>query len=190
MRTFVAIDIPGEIRNKIQDLIATLRRVPADVRWSRPEALHITLKFLGEIAAHQADPVKLALQSLPAAKPAPIKIAGAGFFPNERAPRVLWLGIEAGPELGKLAASIEQSLSTLGIPREDRPFSPHLTLGRIRAANGLGALQDLLKQHGALAMGSFTATEFFFYESQLASGGSIYRKLARFPLDSEAPPSA
>jgi len=184
MRTFVAIDIPDEIRGRIQELITTLRRAPADVRWSRPDGLHITLKFLGEIPLEKVESVKQALQSLAAGGTVAIRIAGAGFFPNQCAPRVLWLGIEAGPELGRLAANIDGTLDALGFPKEDRPFAPHLTLGRIRASNGIGILQDLLNQHGELAMGSFTATDFFIYESRLASGGSTYSKIARIPLAS------
>jgi 2'-5' RNA ligase len=186
MRTFVAIDIPEEIRARIQELMESLRRAPADVRWSRPEGLHITLKFLGEIPVDQVDRVKLSLQSLQSAESVAITITGAGFFPSERAPRVLWLGIEAGPELGKLAASVERSLLPLGVPKEDRPFSPHLTLGRIRTANGIGPLRDLLTRQEPLRMGPFLATEFFLYESQSSSGGSTYRKIARYPLAPDA----
>jgi len=186
MRTFVAIDIPGEIRERIQELIATLRQAPANVRWTRPEGMHITLKFLGEVPTEKVDRVKLALQSLETAEPVAITIAGAGFFPNERAPRVLWLGIEAGPELGKLAASVDGSLLSLGIPKEDRPFSPHLTLGRFRDRAGAAPLRNLLKQQETLAMGSFSAAEFFFYESRLSSGGSIYKRIARYPLALDA----
>jgi RNA 2',3'-cyclic 3'-phosphodiesterase len=190
MRTFVAIDIPGEIRARIQEVIEALRRAPSDVRWSRPDGLHITLKFLREIPAEKVEQVKLALQAVKVTGPLNIQIAGSGFFPNERAPRVLWLGIEAGPELARLAASVEKSLLPLGVPKEDRPFAPHLTLGRIRANNGLAALHNLLGQQEPLRMGSFTAVEFFLYESQLTSGGSEYKKIARFPLAAEKLPPA
>jgi len=183
MRTFVAVDISGDIRNRIQGLIDALRRVPSDVRWSRPEGLHITLKFLGEIPIEKVEQVKARLQSLPSAAPMAIQIAGSGFFPNEGAPRVLWLGIRSGPELRELAAGVEKTLAALGIPKEDRAFSPHLTLGRIRGHGGLPQLRELLKQQEPLDMGSFTATEFFLYESQPAPGGSLYQKLARYPLD-------
>jgi RNA 2',3'-cyclic 3'-phosphodiesterase len=187
MRTFVAIDIPPEIRDGIRELIATLRRAPSNVRWSRPEGLHITLKFLGEIPPDKVDSVKLTLQSLPAAEPIAVSITGAGFFPNERAPRVLWLGIEAGPELAQLAARVEDSLAPLGIAKEDRPFSPHLTLGRIRDNVGITSLRDLLKRQEPLQLGSFSATAFYLYESQLSSSGSIYKKMAQFPINSNAP---
>lgn len=182
MRTFVAIDIPAEIRARIQEVIEGLRRAPSDMRWSRPDGLHITLKFLGEIPSEKVEQVKRALQSVRAAAPLAIHIAGAGFFPNERSPRVLWLGIQAGPELDQLAAAVEQSLLPLGVPKEDRPFAPHLTLGRIRANGGLASLRNLMKQREPFEMGSFTTSEFFLYESQLSTGGSIYKKIARFPL--------
>ena len=189
MRTFVAIEIPAEIRKHIQELVGELQRAPAGVRWSRPEGLHITLKFLGEVPTGKIGLVKTRLEALPAFPPLPIDIRGAGFFPNERAPRVLWLGIHAGPELRQLAASVEESLVPLGFPKEERPFAPHLTLGRAgdraggttNLAGNLCALRELLRRKEPLEMGAFTARVFFLYESQLGRGGSTYSKLARFP---------
>jgi 2'-5' RNA ligase len=181
MRTFVAIEIPSEIREQIHALLDALRRAPADIRWSRPEGLHITLKFLGEVAPEKVEEVKARLQALAPAAPLSIAVRGAGFFPNERAPRVLWLGIQAGPELQELAARIEDSLLPLGYPKEDRPFAPHLTLGRARGTNNLGSLRELLRLREPLDMGSFVAQDFSLYESQMASGGSVYHKLARYP---------
>src|SRR5262249_8379608 len=102
MRTFVAIEIPAEIRKHIQELMEKLKRLSSDIRWSRPEGLHITLKFLGEVPTEKIGLVKAQLKALPAFPPLPIEIRGAGFFPNERAPRVLWLGIHAGPWLKQL----------------------------------------------------------------------------------------
>ena len=95
---------------------------------------------------------------------------------------MLWLGIHSGPELRDLAVTVERRLEGLGIPKEDRTFNPHLTLGRIRGPGGLPQLRDQLKQLEPLDMGSFTAGEFFLYESQLAPGGSLYKKLARYRL--------
>ena len=192
MRTFVAIEIPAEICKHIRELLVALQRAPAEIRWARPEGLHITLKFLGEVAPEKVGLVKARLQALPAFAPLPIEIRGAGFFPDERAPRVLWLGIHAGPELQQLAASVEDSLVSLGFPKEDRPFAPHLTLarsagarsaiGRTKTAGSLSALRELLRLREPLEMGAFTAHDFFLYESQAAPGGSVYRKLARFPV--------
>jgi 2'-5' RNA ligase len=186
MRTFVAIDIPSGIRHQIRELLDVLQRAASpsgsNVRWSRSEGLHITLKFLGEVSPEKAEQIKTQLQSVRLADPLPIQVRGAGFFPNERAPRVIWVGIQAGPELAELARRIEESLAPLGIAKEDRPFSAHLTLGRLRAPDKLVAVRELLRQREPLEMGRFTAAEFYLYESQLAPGGSIYRRMARFPL--------
>jgi RNA 2',3'-cyclic 3'-phosphodiesterase len=182
MRTFVAIEIPVEIRKRIQELIVALERAPVDIRWSRPESLHITLQFLGEVAPEKIGPVKARLETLPEFGPLPIDIRGAGFFPNERAARVLWLGIHAGPELAQLAERIGECLVPLGFSKEDRPFAPHLTLGRMRTSKNLSALRELLRLKEPLEMGSFVARDFFLYESQSAPGGSVYRRLARFPV--------
>jgi 2'-5' RNA ligase len=186
MRTFIAIDIPSEVRHQIRELLDVLQRAPArsgsGIRWSRPDGLHITLKFLGEVSVEKVEAIKAQLQSVRLAAPLPIQVRGAGFFPNERAPRVVWLGIEAGPELARLAGQIEDSLTPLGIPKETRGFSAHLTLGRLNSPDNSVALRELLRRREPIDMGSFVAQEFCLYESQPASGGSIYRKMARFPL--------
>lgn len=187
MRTFVAIDISDDVRSRVQALLAALQRASCDARWSRPEGLHITLKFLGEISTEDVEQVKQKLHALPPVAPISIRVAGAGFFPNERAPRVLWLGINVSPELRQLATDIDQSLVPLGIRKEDRSFSPHLTLARIRSTNGLAPMLGILRQFEPFEMGSFEAKEFYLYESKLAAGGSVYKKIARFPLTPDAP---
>jgi 2'-5' RNA ligase len=126
--------------------------------------------------------VSARLETLPVFAPLPIEIRGAGFFPNERAPRVLWLGIHAGTELRRLAASVETCLAPLGFSKEDRPFAPHLTIGRIKTASNPSSLRELLRLKEPLEMGAFNARDFFLYESRTSPGGSVYRKLARFPV--------
>ena len=200
MRTFVAIDLPENILKKIQELLERLKPASKNVRWSRPESIHITLKFIGEIPVEKVEEVKAQLESVQRRAPLKLRVRGAGFFPNERAPRVIWLGIEAGSEfsegsessessagsesseLAELAREIEDRLGGLGIPKENRRFSAHLTLGRLRADDKLLAVREILRRQEPLELGAFTAEEFVLYESQLSPGGSIYRKLARFPL--------
>ena len=185
MRAFVAIEIPRDIRHRIHDLIEVLRRSAADVRWSRPDGLHITLKFLGEVAAPKVPEVESRLRSVRlnnGALPMPIQVQGSGYFPNERSPRVIWLGIHAGPALAAMASQIDEALLPCGFDKEKRPFSPHLTLGRIREPGPLNAVREQLQQRAPLEMGSFSPQEFFLYESKLAPGGSVYRKVSRFPL--------
>lgn len=182
MRAFLAIEIPAEICKKIRDLIEVLQRTTPNVRWARAEGLHLTLKFIGQVPLEKIEEIQAQLASLRLPAPLPLRVQGFGYFPNERSPRVIWLGVEAGPQLAELAGRIEEGLYRLGIPKEDRPFSSHLTLGRLRAPDKLLALRELLRQREPLEMGSFTAEEFYLYESQLSPGGSLYRKIARFPL--------
>ena len=182
MRTFVAIDIPSPIRLKIADLVETLHPAITNIRWTKPEGLHITLKFLGEVPPADVEEIKLKLASIHLATPLPVRICGAGFFPNARAPRVIWLGVNGGTELGALAGQIEETLLPLGFAKEDRAFSAHLTLGRPREPGRLAALQELLRRREPLDMGSFVANEFFLYESKPSPKGSLYLKIARFEI--------
>jgi 2'-5' RNA ligase len=185
MRAFVAIDIPDDVRDRVRSLLSELQRAASHVRWSRPEGLHITLKFLGEVPASKVPDVEARLRAMKHPEGLPslhISISGAGYFPNERSPRIVWLGIQAGDGLAKLAAQVDRTLLPLGFAKEDRAFAPHLTLGRIRDAGPLSALREQLERYQPLELGTFAANEFFLYESQLARGGSIYRKVARFPL--------
>lgn len=181
MRTFVAIDLPSQIRRNIARLIDLLRPAATEVRWARPESLHVTLKFIGELPADALPETTSRLASIRVPEPLPLQVRGAGYFPNERAPRVIWLGLESGPALPALASQVEEVLHPL-IPKEKRPFAPHLTLGRVKAPARIPAVQEILRRQEPLDFGSFVAKEFCLYESQLASGGPVYRKIARFAI--------
>ena len=180
MRAFVAVEIPDEIRRRIADLIQALKPAAPQVRWARAEGLHITLKFLGEISEQQVEEIKTQLMSVQSATPLHLQIQGAGYFPNERSPRVVWLGVESGAALPELAGQVEKRLAPLGMAKEGRPFSAHLTLGRLRRPGKLHALSEELRKREPLVLGSFTADEFFLYESKPSPRGSIYRQIARF----------
>ena len=130
----------------------------------------------------KVEEVKTRLASIHMPAPFPVRVQGVGYFPNERSPRVIWLGVEAGTELRELANLVEQSLQPLGFAKEDRPFSAHLTLGRLREPGKIVALQELLCQREPLARGSFIANEFFLYESKPSPNGSMYLKIARFEI--------
>ncbi|MBI2816776.1 MAG: RNA 2',3'-cyclic phosphodiesterase [Acidobacteria bacterium] len=182
MRTFIAIDIPEKIRASIGELMATLKPAATNIRWSRPEGLHITLKFLGELQPARIEQVKQSLSQIHLAASFQVAIQGAGFFPNERSPRVMWLGIAAGAELAELASRVEESLMPLGFEKENRPYSPHLTMGRINPPGKIFTVQELLRRREPLAFGSFTATEFFLYESKPSRNGSVYNKIAGFGI--------
>jgi RNA 2',3'-cyclic 3'-phosphodiesterase len=180
MRLFVAIDIPEDVRAAIGALIAKLRPTHRNARWVRIEGLHVTLKFIGETSSEKAADIKTALASIPLAVPIPIIFRGLGFFPNQHRPRVLWAGIAAGPELSALAAIVDTALAPLGYPREERAFSPHLTLARFDAPRGLDPLRAAIESAGPLEFGRAIATEFHLYQSVLKPGGAEYTRLATF----------
>jgi 2'-5' RNA ligase len=182
MRLFAALDIPEDVRSKLAALAAKLRAGSPKARWARIEGLHVTLKFIGEASQEKAQAIKSALASLPARNTFAINFGSLGFFPNERRPRVLWAGVAAGPELAALAADVEMALAALGLAREERAFSPHLTLARFDSPRDLEALRAVIEKAGPLEFGAATAREFHLYQSVLKPGGAEYTRLATFPF--------
>ncbi len=192
MRVFVALDIPEAVRAAIGSFATKLRPACRAARWTRIEGAHVTLKFIGEVSPERTERIKAALAQirLPDSAGAgstwspprtiEMQFRNVGFFPNERRPRVLWAGIEAGAELGALAAAVETRLEPLGIGREQRSFSPHLTLARFESQRGLDDLSKAIAAAGPLEFGSAIAKEFHLYQSVLKPGGAEYTRLATF----------
>jgi 2'-5' RNA ligase len=182
MRIFIALDIPGEVRARIAEYAERVRQYAPEARWSRVEGLHLTLKFVGEVKDEKLGAIKNALATVKAAS-FDVTFAKAGFFPSPRSARVFWIGVEAGEELPQLAATIESKLEKLGIAREERAYSPHLTLARAGTDPGsLKGLAPLLEREAPPQFGTMTAHEFWLYRSELGRGGSKYTKLERFGL--------
>lgn len=182
MRLFVAIDIPDSVRVAL-DAFQRLLRPTAKLNWSPVANLHITTKFIGEWREDRMADMTLALGGVPAAGPFDIRVKGTGWFPSERRPRVFWAGVEGGEPLRALARATEQAVAALGVPLEDRPYSPHLTLARIREAVPLEALHEKMRslsEVGDFEFGAFRATRFFLYLSR----GGQYTRLSEFPLES------
>jgi RNA 2',3'-cyclic 3'-phosphodiesterase len=180
VRLFVALDIPEDVRAAIGALVKQLREQFRDARWVRIEGVHITLKFIGEVPSEKMEVIEAALRTVPSPAPIKINFRGLGFFPNERRPRVLWAGIESSAALGALAAAVDASLEPLGITREQRAFSPHLTLARYESSKGLDWLREGIAAAGPLEFGSGVAKEFHLYQSVLKRGGAEYTRLATF----------
>ncbi len=184
MRLFTALDLPPEVVGKLEDLLRNLKPL-ARINWIPPSNLHITTKFIGEWPEARLEELKSALHAvLPSRKPIAVEVRGLGFFPNARSPRVFWCGIEA-PGLAELAAGLDQACGDLGVPRETRPFSPHLTLARIKERPNLEPLHHAVASLPDTRFGSFRADSFFLYRSQLNPKGSVYTKLSEFPFPRE-----
>lgn len=181
MRLFVAIDLPYEVRRNLELLLQMLRP-KADIQWSPPSNLHVTTKFIGEWPEEDLDILKQALAEIPPPGEFRVDIQGLGWFPDGKNPRVFWAGIRADESLPRLARATEDACEALGIAREDRPYSPHLTLARIRRPVDLSPLRKAVETLPSDHFGRFTATQFHLYESKLRPGGSIYTKIASFPL--------
>lgn len=181
MRLFVALDLPPEIVGNLEALLARLRP-SARIAWSPPRNLHVTTKFIGWWPDERLDEVKTALAGVPRQGAIPVDIRGLGFFPNERAPRVFWCGIDA-PGLDRLAADTDRATAAIGVESEKRAFSPHLTLARIKERLDLRPLHDAIAALPSLEFGRCEARSFFLYRSEPRRTGSIYTKLAEFPLE-------
>jgi len=195
MRIFIALDIDDTIRQRLQRFMEGVSGFAPDARWVRPESLHVTLKFVGEKPIETVEEIKRALSSI-RAEPIEISFRGYGFFPTAKAARVCWVGIDSGPKLPSLAKAVDDSTFALGIPKEDHPYTPHLTLARGGGRSGAPShrkedvpnknfqrLQEKLVALPTPDFGTITAHEFFLYQSQLSPGGSRYTKIATFALE-------
>jgi 2'-5' RNA ligase len=180
MRLFTGLDLPGDVVANLEGLLRRLKPT-ARIHWSPPANLHVTTKFIGEWPEARLEELKAALAGLPGRDAIAVRIRRVGFFPNPHSPRVFWCGIEA-PGLGELAADTDAATGALGIERENRPYSPHLTLARIKERVKLGPLQEAIASLASQDFGSFQAGSFYLYRSTLRPSGSVYTKLAEFPL--------
>jgi RNA 2',3'-cyclic 3'-phosphodiesterase len=180
MRLFTGLDLPAEVVRNLEQLLQRLRPT-ARIHWSLPGNLHITTKFIGEWPESRLDELKAALAALEPRPPIGVHIRKVGFFPNPHSPRVFWCGIDA-PGLETLAARTDSATAALGIARETRAFSPHLTLARIKERLDLQPLREAVVALPSLDFGRFEAGSFFLYQSTLRPAGSIYTKLAEFPF--------
>jgi len=184
MRTFLAIPLPAIVTEALEPLLQELRDCGAKATWVRPENLHFTLRFFGDITPAQRDVVATHfLQSVQDISVFEISVRGLGTFPNTRRPAVVWIGAATGGEqLGRLNAAAESAAAQVGLPPEPNPYHPHVTLGRIRNAFELGGLPEILESHGAFEAGAFQAERVALLESTLSAEGAHYRTKAEFPL--------
>jgi 2'-5' RNA ligase len=170
------------VRENLGALLESLRAVSPQTRWVRPENLHLTLKFIGEAGETKLAAIRSALAGARSDQPTTVIFRGLGFFPNEKRPRVFWAGIEASPNLKTLAAEIDRATEKLGIPREQRPFSPHLTLARFEPPELPEKLRSAIQENSAREFGSFRTNQYHLIESKLKPSGAEYTTLESFPF--------
>ena len=190
MRLFVALEIPAAVRDNLAALIEELRALSAKVsekrpRWVRPENLHMTLKFIGDVDG-KLDGIRAALSAIRSDAPVDARFRGLGFFPERKSPAVLWAGFDASANLPSLARDIDGALEKLGIARERRAFAPHLTLARFEPPGLHEKLRAAIQKNGEREFGSFQTREFHLIESKMKPSGAEYTSLASFPFTLEA----
>ena len=182
IRTFVAIELPAAVQRGLTQLQERLKRDRPPVRWVAPDKIHVTLVFLGEIPAEMVETVgHSAARAAAGVLPFEIEAAGVGVFPNPNRPRVVWVGVQGNlPALQSLHAALEADLATHGFPKEGRPYSAHLTLGRVRSratppeARALGQAVTSLPSP---SLGSWRVEQIAVIRSDLRPEGPIYTPL-------------
>jgi RNA 2',3'-cyclic 3'-phosphodiesterase len=186
MRLFIAADLTLETKAALGKLIENLQKginfTKAYPTWCKPGAIHLTLKFLGNVDDKRVPEIAAAVgANIEGVTPFNIKIQGLGVFPNEREPHVLWIGLKQGEkELVQLQKSVEEALVPLGFPRENRPFHPHLTLARIKSTRGIEPMMDVVHSHRNHEVGEVMLDHVSFYQSILRNEGPIYKVLHRW----------
>jgi RNA 2',3'-cyclic 3'-phosphodiesterase len=185
IRCFLALDPPEEILREIGRVQDKLRKlIHGDVRWVRPEAIHLTLKFFGDISERDVANIST-VAGMAAAEVGPFDLAigGAGVFPDPHRPRIIWLGMSGdAARLVTFQKELERALQEIGFPLEERSFRPHLTLGRIKTPKGLTGLAGALEKGGTFTAGRFVASGLNLFKSDLTPRGAIYTRLATYPF--------
>ncbi len=185
MRTFVAAELSPEIKLTLEALIRDVRKNVGGVKWVGPGAMHLTLKFLGEISEDKVGTVGALLERFAGThRPFPMKLKGTGTFPpgGGMNARVLWAGVVEDPGLMELQAGLEDELEKAGFPREDRPFHPHMTLGRVKSPEGLERVLREIERYRTVDLGQMTVARLAFFQSILKPSGPEYRVLTEAAL--------
>ena len=184
MRAFIAVELPEALRREVAALQDTLKATGADVKWVEPANLHLTLKFLGDIAEIRVTPITEALRTATRHVASfTMRLAGVGAFPSTRSPRVVWVGVKDGQApLRELAEAVEQACAGAGFPTEGRPFSPHLTIGRVRSQNRVAGLVKQLQVAAFQGTAPAPVGRLTLVQSTLSPRGPTYTPLADIPL--------
>ena len=190
LRSFIAVEVPAEIQNAIARSVASLQKtLPKPlVRWVATQNVHLTLKFLGDVSPANLERMAEALKiEADAHGMFTMSVDGLGAFPTSRRARVIWIGLEAPPSLLALQRGVEAVSVRLGYSTDDRPFSPHLTIGRVGqnvAATDLQKIRSALEGTKVGKLGTVKVDAIHIFKSDLRPGGSVYTHLYSLPMKS------
>jgi len=184
MRTFVAIDLDNRVKTRIQQIIDRLDARDGSIKWISRQGMHITLKFIGEIPESKQSDVENVLNIITNKHSSfLLQCRGTGTFPhNSRNPRVLWIGFDKNEQLNALHYAIEEEMAGLGFPKDNRLFSPHLTLGRVKKKGPLHSLLSGLQQYHCEHFGDIIVKKVIYYKSTLKPTGAEYTVLSEHEL--------
>jgi len=189
LRTFIAIELDEAVRSALQQIQDRFKRQmpPGSVKWGAPTGIHLTLKFLGDTPRDRVPEIEAALRTACAGSAAfEVTVEGRGCFPNTRRPRVIWVAVrDRGQRLARLQAAVERHVAPLGWPTEDRPFSPHLTLGRVAksADSRVAAVIGQVVEKSVIELiGKQRVTAVALIRSDLRPTGAVYTPLASVSL--------
>ncbi len=183
IRAFVAVDIGDEIRAKLDELQRKLKKVHANVRWVKPQNIHLTLAFLGEVPPERIQPLQTALDgAFQQLEPFGLEAAGTGYFGKPNRPRVIWAGVADCPPLRQLQQKTVDALLASGIGFDNKPFSPHLTLGRVKAPNHTASLLGKIEKYKDAPLGRGRISAVDLIQSKLTPRGAEYEVLHRTEL--------
>jgi 2'-5' RNA ligase len=184
IRTFIAIELPETITRAISEIQEGIKSYGFNIRWVRPENIHLTLKFLGDIKEDETDKIaRVIFESVRTCSPISLSAKGIGVFPGIKRPRVIWVGVsgQINP-LFKLQKKLEDGLKGLGFKKEKRAFRAHLTLGRIKDRIDSKRFGGTLRTFGGFESETFIADEIILYKSELKPTGAVYTQLVSVPF--------
>jgi 2'-5' RNA ligase len=184
IRSFIAIQLNKEIKEELKNIQDELKNLNLDVKWVEINNIHLTLKFLGNVELDDLEKIKSVLKNISLLfKPFEINLSDLSVFPKVDFPRVIWVGLNQGKkELSALTAALEEELKKLGIPAEEREFTPHLTLGRVRSSKNKDKLKTYLNSSTPNFRKSQKIKEITLFQSELKPQGPTYTVLASFFL--------
>lgn len=187
MRCFISIAIPEDIKKGMSAIQDRLKKTGADVSWTKPDGMHLTLQFLGEIEEKRITKIETAMNIACAGiNPFSLDVSGIGVFPDIRRPRVVWIGLnENGNNLTKMQRGIENQLAEIGFPAEKRRFTPHITLGRVKSNSNLSQLLKIIDEEKNAEIGSFSVSGVHLMKSDLRPEGAVYTELYLLGLKGE-----
>jgi len=184
MRAFIAIEVPKDVKENIGGIIEKMKKFDAKVKWVKPENLHVTLKFLGEVQERYiGNLASLTEDALKGKSSFEVHFGGTGSFPGGKNPRVIWIGTSKGWEREKeLAESIDEKLSKAGYEKEEREFSSHMTIGRVKERRNIEALLKALDEEKDKEFGSTIVDHVNIMKSTLTTKGPIYEVIKKIDL--------